>query len=70
MLWIPGLILIWRDAAFDSRAGYFCGVEFLIVRDIQREGIKLACEGLPIKHPHLDPRDPFKRSEARVLDSF
>lgn len=31
------------------RRGYYCGFEFLILSDKQREGIKLACEGFPIK---------------------
>jgi c-di-GMP-binding flagellar brake protein YcgR len=36
------------------RRGYFCGFEFLIVSEMQREGIKLAFEGLPIKQPYGD----------------
>jgi c-di-GMP-binding flagellar brake protein YcgR len=31
------------------RRGYFCGFEFLVVSDVQRERIKLACAGLPGK---------------------
>jgi hypothetical protein len=31
------------------RRGYYCGFEFLVVSDVQRERIKLACEGLPTK---------------------
>jgi c-di-GMP-binding flagellar brake protein YcgR len=37
--------------------GYHCGFEFLIVSDRQREDIKLACEGLPIKHSQEKHRD-------------
>ena len=29
--------------------GYYCGFEFLVVSDAQREHIKLACEELPTK---------------------
>jgi hypothetical protein len=29
------------------RRGYYCGFEFLVVPDVQRELIKLVCEGLP-----------------------
>ena len=36
------------------RCGYYCGFEFLVVSGMQREHITLACEGLPIKHPHPD----------------
>ncbi len=36
------------------RRGYYYGFEFLVVSDTQREHIKLACEGLPIKHSHED----------------
>jgi c-di-GMP-binding flagellar brake protein YcgR len=39
------------------RRGYYCGFEFLIVSDRQREDIKLACEGLPIKHSQEKHRD-------------
>jgi c-di-GMP-binding flagellar brake protein YcgR len=31
------------------RRGYYCGFEFLVVSDAQREHIKLACEELPTK---------------------
>jgi hypothetical protein len=31
------------------RCGYYCGFEFLVVSDVQRELIKQACEGLPMK---------------------
>jgi c-di-GMP-binding flagellar brake protein YcgR len=31
------------------RCGYYCGFEFLVVSDLQRERIKQACEGLPTK---------------------
>ena len=41
-------------ACVCHRGGYFCGFEFLVVSDVQRERIKQACEGLPIKHPHPD----------------
>ena len=39
------------------RRGYYCGFEFLIVSGRQREVIKLACEGLPIKHSLEDRKD-------------
>ena len=29
------------------RHGHYCGFEFLVVSDAQREQIKLACEGVP-----------------------
>ena len=31
------------------RCGYYCGFEFLVVGDVQRERIKQACKGLPMK---------------------
>ena len=31
------------------RRGYYCGFEFLVVSDLQREHIKLACEGISTK---------------------
>jgi c-di-GMP-binding flagellar brake protein YcgR len=36
-------------ACVCHRRGYYCGFEFLVVSDVQRERIKLACEGLPTK---------------------
>lgn len=32
------------------RRGYYCGFEFLVVTDLQREHIKLACEGISTKN--------------------
>jgi c-di-GMP-binding flagellar brake protein YcgR len=40
------------------RCGYHCGFEFLVVSDVQRERIKQACEGLPMK----DGQDKHKNS--------
>jgi hypothetical protein len=31
------------------RRGYYCGFEFLVVSDLQREHIKLACAGISKK---------------------
>jgi hypothetical protein len=31
------------------RRGYYCGFEFLVVGDLQREHIKLACERISTK---------------------
>jgi len=53
---IPSISLELR-ACVCHRRGYFCGFEFLVVSDGQRERIKQACEGLPIKHP---PRGPLR----------
>jgi PilZ domain len=50
---IPSVSLELR-ACVCHRRGYFYGFEFLIVSDMQRERIRLACEGLPIKHPYPD----------------
>ena len=50
---IPSLSLELR-ACVCHRRGNFCGFEFLVVSDVQRERIKQACEGLQIKHPHAD----------------
>lgn len=36
--------------------GYYCGFEFLIVSDQQREHIKLACQALPIKYSQANPK--------------
>jgi c-di-GMP-binding flagellar brake protein YcgR len=36
-------------ARVRHRRGYYCGFEFLVVSDVQRERIKLACEGLPTR---------------------
>jgi hypothetical protein len=36
-------------ARVRHRRGYYCGFEFLVVSDVQRERIKLACEGRPTK---------------------
>jgi PilZ domain len=36
------------------RCRYYCGFEFLVVSDVQRERIKLACEGLPVKDSRED----------------
>jgi hypothetical protein len=44
-------------AVKSVRRGYYCGFEFLIVSDIQRERIKLACEGLQIRHGQEDRGD-------------
>lgn len=32
------------------RRGYYCGFEFLVVSDLQREHIKLACEAVSTKN--------------------
>ena len=40
------------------RLGYYCGFEFLVVSDVQRERIKLACEGLTTKGRQEDPGNP------------
>src|SRR2546428_4344412 len=39
-------VLELRARVCDQR-GYYCGFEFLVVSDAQREHIKLACEELP-----------------------
>ncbi len=39
------------------RRGYYYGFEFLIVSDMQRERIKLACKGLQIRHCQEDRGD-------------
>jgi hypothetical protein len=36
------------------RRGYYCGFEFLVVSDVQRGRIKLACEGVPTKDGQED----------------
>jgi c-di-GMP-binding flagellar brake protein YcgR len=37
------------------RRGYYCGFEFLVVTDMQRERIMLACAGLPAKDNEKQP---------------
>lgn len=32
------------------RRGYYCGFEFLVVSDLQRQHIKLACEAVSTKN--------------------
>ena len=53
---IPSLSLELR-ARVRHRRGYYYGFEFLIVSEMQRERIKLACEGLQIRHGQEDRGD-------------
>ena len=47
------------------RRGCYCGFEFLVVSDAQREQINLACEGLPAKESQEG-----KRSSRRAATRF
>jgi hypothetical protein len=43
------LHLLELRARVCHRWGYYCGFEFLVVGEVQRERIKQACEELPMK---------------------
>ena len=50
---LPSVSSSWRSLELRARVchrrGYYYGFEFLIVGDLQRDCIKLACEGLQIR---------------------
>ena len=59
---LPRISIAWAP---PEPLRYFCGFEVLIVV-ICNTNISNYREGLPIKHPHADRWDPFKRAAAWV----